>query len=78
MRRVRFEEIREFACRWPVGDPGSGDLVYCGLKRADGRSYCPGHCRLAYRPATARGADEGRWSRAHRQAVAAALRAAGT
>ena len=36
MRRVRFEEIREFACRWPLGDPRSGDFVYCGLKPAEG------------------------------------------
>jgi len=53
MRRVRFEEIREFACRWPLGDPRSGDFAYCGLKPAKGRSYCAGHCRMAYRPPNA-------------------------
>ena len=50
MRRVRLEDMRELACRWPLGDPGSGDFAYCGLTPAAGRSYCPGHCRLAYRP----------------------------
>jgi GcrA cell cycle regulator len=50
MRRVRFEEIREFACRWPLGDPKSGEFAYCGLTRAKGHSYCAGHCRMAYRP----------------------------
>jgi len=50
MRRVRLEEMREFACRWPLGDPASGDFAYCGLTPAAGRSYCAGHCRLAYRP----------------------------
>jgi GcrA cell cycle regulator len=50
MRRVRFEDIRKFACRWPLGDPRSGDFAYCGLKPAEGRSYCAGHCRMAYRP----------------------------
>ena len=54
MRRVRFEEIREFACRWPLGDPKSGDFAYCGLKPADGQSYCAGHCRMAYRSPQAR------------------------
>ena len=54
MRRVRFEDIREFACRWPIGDPRSGDFAYCGLRPAEGRSYCAGHCRMAYRPPTAR------------------------
>jgi len=54
MRRVRFEEIREFACRWPLGDPRSGDFAYCGLTPAEGRSYCAGHCRMAYQPPKAR------------------------
>jgi GcrA cell cycle regulator len=64
MRRVRFEEIREFACRWPLGEPGSGEeLAYCGLESARGRSYCPGHCRMAYRPPRAKQrAKEARWS----------------
>src|SRR5574340_1043613 len=26
MRRVRLEDIREFACRWPLGDPRSEEL----------------------------------------------------
>jgi GcrA cell cycle regulator len=52
MRRLRLEEMRELACRWPLGDPASGDFAYCGLTPAKGRSYCAGHCRLAYRPPT--------------------------
>ena len=54
MRRLRFEDIRESACRWPLGDPRSGDFAYCGLTSVEGQSYCAGHCRLAYRPAQAR------------------------
>ncbi len=54
MQRVRFEEIREFACRWPLGDPRSGEFAYCGLTPAKGQSYCAGHCRMAYRPPNAR------------------------
>jgi GcrA cell cycle regulator len=54
MRRVGFEEIHEFACRWPLGDPMSKDFGYCGLKAAKGHSYCAGHCRMAYRPPKAR------------------------
>lgn len=49
MRRVSFEEIREFACRWPLGDPRSGEFAFCGLTPAKGKSYCAGHCRMAYR-----------------------------
>jgi GcrA cell cycle regulator len=54
MRRLRFEDIREFACRWPLGDPRSGEFAYCGLTPAKGQSYCAGHCRMAYRPPPAR------------------------
>ena len=50
MRRLTFADMRESACRWPIGDPRSGDFAYCGLKPAEGRSYCAGHCRMAYRP----------------------------
>jgi GcrA cell cycle regulator len=54
MRRVTFEDIREFACRWPLGDPRSGQFAYCGLEPARGQPYCTGHCRMAYRPPQAR------------------------
>lgn len=65
MRRVRFEEIRGSACRWPLGDPRSEDFAYCGLKPAEGHSYCAGHCRMAYRrPEPRQNAHERRWSRA--------------
>jgi GcrA cell cycle regulator len=54
MRRLRFEDIRESVCRWPLGDPRSGDFAYCGLQPVDGQSYCAGHCRMAYRLPQAR------------------------
>jgi GcrA cell cycle regulator len=50
MRRVGFEEIRELDCRWPLGDPLNEGFAYCGLPPAPGRSYCAGHCRMAYQP----------------------------
>jgi len=64
MRRLRFEDIREPACRWPLGDPRGGDFTYCGLTPAKGQSYCAGHCRMAYRPPqSARAAAEARANR---------------
>ncbi len=54
MRRVCFEDIRDFACRWPLGDPRSGEFAYCGLTPAKGQPYCAGHCRMAYRSPQAR------------------------
>ena len=50
MRRLRLEDIMQPACRWPLGDPRCGDFAYCGLAPVEGRSYCAGHCRMAYRP----------------------------
>lgn len=75
MRRVGFPEIRAFECRWPLGDPTQDDFVYCGLEAAKGRSYCAGHCRIAYRSPKARtreGRREWRWPRKKRESMAAA------
>ncbi len=63
MRRVRLSDMRDSACRWPLGDPRSGDFAYCGLKAAESRAYCAGHCRLAYRPPGVRARDVRRGSR---------------
>jgi GcrA cell cycle regulator len=54
MLKVGFEEIREDACRWPLGDPTAEDFVYCGVQTAKGRPYCAGHCRMAYKPPNSR------------------------
>jgi GcrA cell cycle regulator len=54
MLKVGFEDIREDACRWPIGDPTSEEFVYCGIQTAKGRSYCAGHCRMAYKPPNSR------------------------
>ena len=83
MRRLRFEDIRESACRWPLGDPRSGEFAYCGLTPAEGQSYCAGHCRMAYRsPQRARpsrGSEGSARSRVHggcREAACATRRPA--
>ena len=59
MLRVGFADIGEVNCRWPLGDPTCEDFAYCGLATVKGRSYCAGHCRMAYRPPKGR-AWEGR------------------
>ncbi len=65
MRRLRLEDIRDSACRWPLGDPRSGDFAYCGLTPVGGQSYCAGHCQMAYRAPQARSvAKEGQGLRA--------------
>jgi len=37
-------------CRWPIGDPRKPDFGFCGERRQPGKSYCAGHCKLAYMP----------------------------
>jgi GcrA cell cycle regulator len=42
-------------CRWPISDPGAADFCFCGNEPVEGLPYCPGHARIAYRPAGRRG-----------------------
>ena len=78
MRRLRFEEIREFACRWPLGDPRSGEFAYCGLTPAEGpvllRRPLPDGLSAAERRGEAERARAARVPRA-REFVAAGLSA---
>lgn len=73
MQRVRFDEICDLACRWPLGDPRTGEFAYCGLTPARGQSYCAGHCRMAYRPPNA-GAGQSRRERQPFRALASPWR----
>lgn len=41
--RVAFADLEPWHCRFPVGDPQVHDFGFCGLNRAVGTSYCPGH-----------------------------------
>lgn len=44
-------DLTEDTCRWPIGDPGFAGFGFCGNMPAAGRTYCGGHCRIAYVPA---------------------------
>lgn len=50
-------DLPRSACRWPLwheqkpGEAGYG--VYCGARALDGRAYCAGHGRMAFRQAGA-------------------------
>lgn len=35
-------------CRWPFGDPASGDFYFCGKRKKDGSPYCDLHARQAF------------------------------
>lgn len=34
-------------CRWPLGEPGDADFVFCGGTRLPHGSYCAVHARTA-------------------------------
>ncbi|MGY2046774.1 GcrA family cell cycle regulator [Methylobacterium sp. JK268] len=52
--RVTIMELREFMCRWPMGDPASPDFRFCGARSITGLPYCTHHARIAYQPAAER------------------------
>ena len=52
--RVTIMELREFMCRWPMGDPTKPDFRFCGGRAIGGMPYCTHHARVAYQPATER------------------------
>jgi GcrA cell cycle regulator len=56
-QRRTLLELTELTCRWPVGDPGSGDFFFCGGQTVTGLPYCAYHSRLAYQPAADRRRD---------------------
>lgn len=37
------------SCCWPIGEPGTRSFRFCDAPNEAGKSYCPEHCRLAYR-----------------------------
>lgn len=44
-----FEELEAHHCRWPCSGEGL-DTIFCGADVLEDFSYCPRHCRIAYRP----------------------------
>jgi GcrA cell cycle regulator len=49
-------ELGQAHCRWPISSPGAADFCFCGNEPVKGLPYCPGHARIAYRPAGRRSA----------------------
>ena len=42
-------DIAARQCRWPIGDPASTNVLFCGNDAINGFTYCVGHARMAYR-----------------------------
>jgi GcrA cell cycle regulator len=62
--RVSIMDLREYMCRWPMGDPTTAEFRFCGGRSQTGMPYCTYHARIAYQPATDRRRDRGKVARA--------------
>ncbi len=48
--RVTIMDLRDTMCRWPLGDPTSAEVRYCGSRNSALGPYCEDHARLAFQP----------------------------
>jgi GcrA cell cycle regulator len=48
-QRCTLLQLTSSVCRWPFGEPSSPDFFFCGGGAVEGKPYCAGHCRMAYR-----------------------------
>jgi len=58
--RCTIMDLKEYSCRWPIGDPGKDDFRYCGARGVTGLPYCSYHARIAYQPVADRRRAGGR------------------
>ncbi|WP_183753993.1 GcrA family cell cycle regulator [Pseudochelatococcus contaminans] len=58
--RVTIMDLREYMCRWPVGDPTSPGFRFCGARAVTGLPYCAHHASIAYQPVIDRRRDRKR------------------
>jgi GcrA cell cycle regulator len=56
-QRKTLLQLTEKTCRWPIGDPGSGDFFFCGGESVNEGPYCAYHSRVAYQPMSDRRRD---------------------
>ncbi|WP_421792722.1 GcrA family cell cycle regulator [Hyphobacterium sp.] len=42
--------LKDSMCKWPIGDPASGDFRFCGRRTKAGEAYCEAHAQIAYQP----------------------------
>lgn len=48
VKRIKFVDLKERMCRWPLGDPQDADFSFCGCSAVPGLPYCADHARMAY------------------------------
>ncbi|MEL6435380.1 MAG: GcrA family cell cycle regulator [Pseudomonadota bacterium] len=47
-KKLTLIELNEQTCKWPHGDPLSGEFYFCGHKTDDKSPYCKYHGKLAF------------------------------
>jgi GcrA cell cycle regulator len=50
--RCSLFELKEWHCRWPMGDPTTETFGFCGSTPVHGLPYCAAHARIGYRLST--------------------------
>ena len=53
-KKLTLMELTERTCTWPVGDPATDDIWFCGLGVETGKPYCEAHNAVAFQPMSAR------------------------
>lgn len=51
MNPTAFLKIKDGMCRWPLGEPGGNDFMFCGRGAGD-NVYCKEHKQMAFQPLT--------------------------
>jgi GcrA cell cycle regulator len=46
--------ISDRNCKWPIGDPASGNFHFCGHSPKNGSPYCDAHSVKAFQPSQSR------------------------
>jgi GcrA cell cycle regulator len=46
--RVKFNDLQDHHCRYPIGDPVDENFGYCGDQKIAGISYCATHARRCF------------------------------
>jgi GcrA cell cycle regulator len=52
--RISLMELTERTCKWPIGDPATGNFWFCGLAVQPGKPYCEAHVGVAFQPMSSR------------------------
>ena len=55
---VKFEELNDKTCRWPIGHPHEEKFYFCGRKPMEKFPYCKLHVLYAFQPKNAKEEDQ--------------------